>query len=187
MGLFNFFKKNKQHTKPTAEYQDYSFSDEELMLQFSQKYETELNQVIDNFEVPYLKMNDVDDYDEKLALLNIARKEYFKAKEFCYSKGRGGKLYFRDMYERLHNSKNTCFSYEDMINNSIKGIIETKKIREQLLNLIKENDGILQRDIYSLLPSFEKDNILRCLRALVVENIVYKVKVSNTNELHLVK
>lgn len=47
-------------------------------------------------------------------------KAFNELKEFCYSKGKGGKIYFDDMWLHCHNSKNQCFSFKDSIKDSLK-------------------------------------------------------------------
>lgn len=42
-----------------------------------------------------------------------AIKAYEDLKQFCYAKSKGGQIYFQDMWECCHNSKNPCFSYID--------------------------------------------------------------------------
>lgn len=51
-------------------------------------------------------------------------KAFNELEKFCYSKGRGGKLYFDDMWLHCHNSKNPCFSFKDRIKDALKKLYE---------------------------------------------------------------
>ncbi len=42
---------------------------------------------------------------------NLLFKSYEDMKRYCYSVGRGGKIYFQDMWEYCHNDYNDCFEF----------------------------------------------------------------------------
>lgn len=44
--------------------------------------------------------------------------------KFCSSKGKGGQLYFEDMWLNCHNSHNACFSYRDGIIDNLYNLCE---------------------------------------------------------------
>ena len=101
-------------------------------------------------------------------------------------KGLGGTIYFQDMWELFHNSHNNGFSFLDMIQTSIDETIYMHNIViPKICSTISANDGIIQKNIYALLPDIEKSLIQRTLRKLESDNIITRTKKSNSYELHL--
>ena len=60
-----------------------------------------------------------------------------------------------------------------------------KKLRKNILYLIKNNPGILQKDIYSKLMDYNKSDIIRELDNYQKQGKIRKDKKGNTYELHL--
>lgn len=94
-----------------------------LSYQFSDKY----GDKIDKFEERWYEQlelaNDTNDKTKKLKYYNKALSIYDNAKEFAYSNGEGGEIYFDDMYEHCHNSKNPCFSLRDGLVENIEELV----------------------------------------------------------------
>lgn len=93
--------------------------EEELSFQFSYNHESEIQKWESSFEEPYRKSFDAVTIEEKLVLLEEAAENFEKAKKRFFAKGKGATIYFEDTWLYMHNSKNECFSYGDMIQNSI--------------------------------------------------------------------
>lgn len=122
---------------------------------------------------------------EKIFLLNESIKAFEKAKEFCYKKGKGGTIYFQDTWEYLHNSKKPCFSYLDNIKASLdKTIFKKNIVIPSIISTITDNDGILQKDIYKLLPDIDKQTIQQTIKELTAVGTISAIKKSNSYELH---
>lgn len=160
--------------------------EEELSLNFEMKYSHEINILIEEFETLYRDAYQSHDLDQKISLLNEATKAFEKAKKFCYSKGKGGTIYFQDMWEYLHNSNNQCFSYLDNIQNALEEAEYLKnEVIPEIVNTIMKNDGILQKDIYKLLPSIDRSIIQSTIKHLESDKTILRIKSKNSYELHI--
>ena len=163
-----------------------SFKEEELSYSFENKYYNEIAKRIEKFETPYHNSFSEQDLSKKIMLLEQSITEFDKCKNFCYSKGKGGTIYFQDMYEYLHNTHNDCFSYRDMILGSLEECYyERDELIPELKNVISNHNGILQKNIYAELPDFQRSDIQRMLRKLESENVITRIKKSGSYELHL--
>nr|DAE65758.1 MAG TPA: linker histone H1 and H5 family [Caudoviricetes sp.] len=163
-----------------------SFKEEELSYSFENKYYNEIAKRIEKFETPYHNSFSEQDLSKKIMLLEQSITEFDKCKNFCYSKGKGGTIYFQDMYEYLHNTHNDCFSYRDMILGSLEECYyERDELIPEIKNAISNHNGILQKNIYAELPDFQRSDIQRMLRKLESENVITRIKKSGSYELHL--
>ena len=162
--------------------------EEDLSYNFEAKYGNQVCALTDKFEVLYRNAIQTDELNQKIDLLQNAIDSFEKAKKFCYAKGKGGTIYFQDMYECLHNSSNSCFSYADLIQNNLDAAIQERDvIIPGILQIVNDNDCILQKNIYTKLPSVSKTDIQRILRKLEAENKIIRIKKSSSYELHIVK
>lgn len=66
----------------------------------------------------------------KLGQCRIAITTYQDAKRFCYEKGERGQLYFDDMWEHCHNSRNFCFSYIQKTVDTMNKLVSTLNIED---------------------------------------------------------
>ena len=90
------------------------------------------------------------------------------------------------MYEYLHNAHNECFSYRDMISETLeKYYYERDELIPVIKYVISQHDGILQKNIYPELPDFERGEIQRILRKLDSDGVITRIKKSGTYELHI--
>lgn len=177
-GLETAIKAEKESPNPKFHRTD---CEEELSFQFMMKYGGQVQVMTDAFEESYRAAYDVDDYQEKIRLYEKALTLYYKAQKFCYSKGKGGTIYFQDLWEYMHNSQDTCFSYEILIKNAIDETKETYEVLiPSILKVISENQGILQKDIYKFLPEFDKARIRRLIKQLNISGEVIMEKKGNS-------
>lgn len=161
--------------------------EKDLSFNFWMKYGYEVDSLTENFESLYRDTYKTDDLSERISLLKEAITAFEKAKKFCYSKGKGGTIYFQDMWEHMHNSQNQCFSYLDNIKNSLNEAVFEKDIAiPEIINTVSENDGILQKNVYELLPNIDKSTIQRIIRRLESNNKLSRIKKGNSYELHLI-
>ena len=164
-----------------------SFKEEELSYSFENKYYNEIAKRIEKFETPYHNSFSEQDLSKKIMLLEQSITEFDKCKNFCYSKGKGGTIYFQDMYEYLHNTHNDCFSYRDMILGSLEECYyERDELIPEIKNAISNHNGILQKNIYAELPDFQRSDIQRMLRKLESENVITRIKKSGSYELQII-
>lgn len=136
--------------------------DEELSFQFESNHWDEIDKHVKSFEECYNLACDEDDLNKKIELLQKTIIKFEKAKNWFY-KTRGGTVYFQDMYEHLHNSRNNDFSYISQVEEDLEECIETKKCMvDEILDLIKSSsEGILQKDIYDSVPKEAAQGIIR--------------------------
>ena len=120
----------------------------------------------------------------------ISHYEHFKS--FCYSNGLGGQMYFQDMWEHCHNSKNPDFDYIDQFKEMLENWIarrderdEMASTRKQIIGTIKENPGILQKDIYKHFSPDLKNPIRGEMMNMESDGIIRRTKHGNTYELYI--
>ncbi len=160
--------------------------EENLSFKFIEKYGHQVDNLTEKFESAYENAYKTKDLDERILLLNESLKAFEKAKKFCYSKGKGGTIYFQDMWEHLHNSQNECFSYLSNIEDSLEECIFQRDIAiPGIINIITQSPGILQKNIYKLLPDIDKPTIQYIIKHLENENKLSKTKKGNSYELHI--
>lgn len=160
--------------------------EEDLSCSFMTKYGAQVNTLTEDFETAYRNSFSTFDIDEKILLLNEAKKAFEKAKRFCYSKGKGGTIYFQDMWEYMHNSQNECFSYLNNIEDSLEECtFQRDVVIPKIIDIIIHTSGILQKDIYKLLPDIDKSTVQRTLKYLENKNKISREKKKNSYELHI--
>lgn len=160
--------------------------EDDLLYNFESKYYNEISKRTKKFKDLYRDSYAEKNLSKKILLLEEALIEFDECKKYFYSKGKGGQIYFQDTYEYLDSSQNPCFSYRDMITDSLEELyFERDELIPDIKNALLQHDGILQKNIYQELPQFEKSDIQRMLRKLESENIVTRIKKSGSYELHL--
>lgn len=160
--------------------------EEELSAQFMLKYSYELDAYINQFESLYEKAYQTKNLSDKIDLLNETVKSFERARKFCYSKGKGGTIFFQDMYEYLHNSNNQCFSYLDNIKSSLDAAIYQKDVViPNIMDVITQNDGIYQSKIYQFLPDINRTVVQHTLKDLEADDKISRIKKGNSYELHV--
>ena len=160
--------------------------EEELSAQFMLKYSYELDAYINQFESLYEKAYQTKNLSDKIDLLNETVKSFERERKFCYSKGKGGTIFFQDMYEYLHNSNNQCFSYLDNIKSSLDAAIYQKDVViPNIMDVITQNDGIYQSKIYQFLPDINRTVVQHTLKDLEADDKISRIKKGNSYELHV--
>lgn len=105
--------------EPSPSYYVLSDHEEELADKFHSRYFNEIRKIEsvinEETDLTGLHISELDPEVLALALEKCNRRieAFEKLKTFCQSKGKGGALYFKDMWESCHNSQNPCFSYID--------------------------------------------------------------------------
>lgn len=143
---------------------------------------------------------------EKIDILREMIEYYYSLKKECYSKGECHKKYFQDGWEHCHNSRNEDFEYIEPYENELKEIennldeylkrCEREKqkelkckeleptVKKDLLEIIKNNQGILQKEIYKNFDSDVKELIQSSLYFMSKDNMITRIKHGNTYELY---
>lgn len=155
--------------------------EEDLAVNFmlNEKNFEEAKKRISKFESLEQQALNENHFEKKIELFNQSLDAYEKAKNFCY-RTKGGMIWFQDMYEYLHNSKNSCFSYADTIREQIEYHTEIHLLETQIHTVIEDNKEYLQKDLYKLFPNSSKGDVQRAVKNLVEQNIIEKTKQGST-------
>lgn len=157
--------------------------EEELAFNFFQKYEEQISRLECSFEYPYREEQKTYNYQDKITLLELALNNFDKAKKWCYSKGKGGQIHFDDMWMNLHNSQTECFSYANQIQNRLDFIKTLMVIRQQILDIVNQTPGMLQKDIYKFFDEEQKSDVVYAIKDLVKDDCILKEKKGNSYSL----
>lgn len=151
--------------------------EEDLCTNFMMNHSSDIELHVDKFEELYRKAYSEQNLDLKIELLKQTILEYNKAKKWFY-RTKGGTIYFEDMYEHLHNSRNNS-SYIDPVQGYLDYCIDKRDVViPQILSAIGD-DGIIQKDIYELVDS-DKSDIQKTIRELESENRISREKKGNS-------
>lgn len=107
-------------------------TDKETMEKFSFNYEhqSEINSFNSSIYEEGARVKEFDNIDDIINQCKKAINVYEDARRFCYSKGPAGEMYFDDMWEHCHNSKNECFSYIQSIKDYLKDLEDNYSVRK---------------------------------------------------------
>ena len=153
-----------------------TFKEEELVVQFMINHGEEIGKCVDSFEDCYSSALAEKDINKKIELLEETIIKFEKAKAWFY-RTKGGTIYFQDMYEYLHNSRDDDYSYIDEVKEYLEECIEERDyLIPEILNIIESSNGILQKDIYQYLPDVSRGNIQRIIRELDNEGQITREK-----------
>lgn len=136
--------------------------------------------IIEDFE-NRIYISDKADY-KKLKDNLIAYDEFQK---FCYSNGDGGKLYFQDMWEYCHNSKNDCFSHKETILKCMQNYLDANNAVIDIIDILKSNETYLQKDLKYEINYCTPQEIGAIIREMVNKDIIIREKYKNTYLLKL--
>lgn len=154
--------------------------EEELSFQFEMNHGDDITKRIDSFEECYRLACEEDDLNKKIELLQKTIIQFEKAKTWFY-RTKGGTIYFQDMYEHLHNSRNDDFSYIDRVKEDLEECIRKRDyVIPKTLDIIKSSNGILQRDIYQHLPDVSKSEVQKIIRDFESEGLITREKSGNS-------
>lgn len=154
--------------------------EEELSFQFEMNHGDGIDKHVSSFEECYELACEEDDLSKKIELLEKTIIQFEKARTWFY-RTKGGTIYFQDMYEHLHNSRNDDFSYIDQVKEDLDEYIEERDyIISEILEIIKSSDGILQKDIYQHLPDVSRADVQRIIRHIESEGLITKEKSKNS-------
>lgn len=186
--------------------------EKDLSFNFSVKYSDEIQRFDDDIYLQVSKIRKINNIDHKIMQCQKAIDVFYKAKACCYNKGKGGTIYFQDMWEHLHNSKNSNFSYIESVEKEllfmttdyetakqkladIKLKNERKLLIKQfnehvdkfLVELIEKNSGILQTDLYPHFEEFYLPSTKRAIKKLSDNGTIIREKSGSTYKLFLNK
>lgn len=147
------------------------------------------------------RMNQYPDFQSYLAAYEDCIQALDELKSFC-SQSIGGQQWFSSMYQHCHNSRNRDFNLEQQIRNGYKELLESRKnyqsqferqnaevdflakhreeIREQLIRIIAESPGTLQKNIYKNFPAENKSAVITVLMEMVKAKTIRREKNGNS-------
>jgi hypothetical protein len=151
--------------------------EDELAYNFCEKHGEASSKKINEFEDLCELAFQEKDTDVKIALLRKTIKKFEEARNWHYRISKGGKLYFQDMYEHLHNSRTFCFSWDGQVREALEREIHLKEyVKPGIMAIISENPGILQKNIYALLDKASKSDVQRVLKEYENQEVLYREK-----------
>lgn len=180
LGYQDVFRKEANTSNPKFHRTD---REEDLAFNFSQKYEVQIKNLEHSFESPYREEQKTFNYKDKIVLLELALDNFDTAKKWCYSKGKGGQLYFDDMWMNLHNSQKECFPYTDIIQERLVFIKSIAAVRQQILDIVNQTPDILQKDVYKFFRAEQKSDVVYALKELEKDDCILKEKKGNSYSL----
>jgi len=153
-------------------------AEEESSFQFMQNHGAKSTKMCNVFEELNRSANETDDIKEKIHLLQQAIAAFEKAKEWHYQ-SEGGKIYFQDFYEHMHNSQSSCFSWADNVK---KYLSELEEADSFIIPWILENAkiGFLQTDIYKAFPENDKSFLRNIIKQLIDSDYLTSEKQGRT-------
>jgi hypothetical protein len=119
IGLQKAMEREKQSPNPVFHR---SSHDEDLSYEFSEKYADQISEFERDISPKGCAIDKLtlDEIDEQIDIYTIAIGCFDKLKKFCYSHGKGGQIYFQNMWEHLHNSRDPDFSHRDTLTETLE-------------------------------------------------------------------
>lgn len=215
--IFSFFKKefksstndnvSKETIEDTTKTKFYLNEREGILTEnFYVKYHNKIIKMEDNIYKEREKIYSIYNFDDRVKQYKSSIEELLKFKNFCFSHGKGGQLYFVDTWEHCHNSHTPDFSILENLYSELKNLesnkeffiieFENKKkskklkdlkvnLKNDLLELIENNPGIFQKDIYKIYHNDLKNSIQSILCKMAKEESIIRIKQGNTYKLYL--
>jgi len=149
--------------------------DEELAFQFERKHGHKSDQICNTFLNIYETVQKTNDIDKKILLLSETISAFEKAKKWHYSYSKGAMIHFQDYWECLHNSKNSCFSWVDNIEDEKQWEIHKRDVLNPWI-LKSAQTGFMQPKIYSAFPNDNKSLLRATINELVENGSIKKEK-----------
>lgn len=151
----------------------------DLIYNFMEKHGAKSAQMCNCFENLNQMAFKTSNIDEKILYLQKAIQAFEEAKTWHYDYSKGGKLYFQDYWEHLHNSRHECFSWVDSVQNNLDAQIQK---RDLIIPWILETAerGFKQTEIYKEFPNVEQSQLRGIIDALCSDKQISKIKRGNT-------
>ena len=152
------------------------------------------------------KVEDYNDINSYRLAYEISLEALHTLKDFCYTKPEG-KRYFEEMYCHCFNSRCKDFSLERNIEDGYKELISNWEnyseqfqrsskatdfliengphVRRKIIEIIQQEPGVLQKDIYSKFNPEYKNSVIRIVQALNKEKVIFREPYKNSFRLYL--
>lgn len=136
-------------------------------------------------------LNSKGSVDNKIASINAVISYLEEYKTYCYNKNECYIKYFSDQYEHCHNSKCDDFALITNYQGFLKELLDNydnlklqeslvKTLPDDLMKYIKENNNILQKDIYKAFNKVIKSDIQSLLYQWDKSGIINREKEGNS-------
>ncbi|MGJ0848309.1 hypothetical protein ACR77J_16585 [Tissierella praeacuta] len=168
--------------------------EEEMSFHFSMEHKIVLSRLNDEFYKLWLEQDGGNTIYDKIEHYKLTLEKLYEIRDFCINAGRGGEVYYIQNWEELFNSKNPCFSQEEVILGKInyfqkqkERLDSLKKISNNIVEIIEQQEEIYQKDLYKIFPNVDRQDIKDIVNELAANKIIIKTKKSNSYELRIEK
>lgn len=131
--------------------------------------------------------------DERIEACDNSIRAFYILKDFCYQTY-GGKIYFQDMWEYCHNSKNECFSFVDHLEKELEKLKKNRNsaimydnLENDLYETLSLSQPIAQAELLKYYPDDLKTNIRQILKEWESYDAIKRTKYKNTYIIELVE
>lgn len=145
------------------------------------------------------KLDKVRNYENPNRKLKAYEKRVELAKDFkffCELNGEGGELWYQKYYSNdIRDAELELLDYEENdYENELLAYKEAQqkkklnaKIRSTILTLAAQENGILQKELYSMFKPEDKNTVKRIVEKLIADNLIVKEKQGKFNLLKISK
>ena len=123
---------------------------------------------------------------------------FYETKDFCFSKGQGGKIYFEDYWLHCHGYQKDCFSfieqYEEWLKDAKLNYKEKKayydsirNVKYEIKKILSEKEEVIQKELYKQFLPLKAADIYIAINDLKEEGFLFSEKYLNTRKLIKVK
>lgn len=174
------YEQTKQNEKASSNPKFHRTVEEhDLIYNFTEKHGVKSTQMCDYFQRLNQKAYRSSNIDEQIFYLQKAIQAFEEAKTWHYNCSKGGKLYFQDSWEHLHNSRYECFSWVDSVQNNLDAQIQKRDLIIPWI-LKTAEPGFKQTEIYKEFPNIDKSQLRSAIDDLCSNKKISKIKKGNT-------
>ena len=161
--------------------------EEDLSFAFWDKYGDQLDAKCDKFQDLLRDASLQDTPEAEIKKIEAAIAAFDKARDWAYSKGRGGEIYFQDMWEHMHSNDDPDYSYRSYMTGLIRDIQVREQQKAEFRRMLEETltrePGTLQSGIYDL-TDLDKDSCRYYLKQYEADGLIRRVKHGRSYELY---
>ena len=129
--------------------------------------------------------------DAKIEIIHGILAYLAEYKAYCYGKNECYIKYFSDSYEHCHNSRNPDFTMQSQYEGFLQELLDNydalklretliKTLPDDLMNYLKANNGILQKDVYKAFDKVVKNDIQNLLYQWSKDGCIKREKEGST-------
>ena len=129
--------------------------------------------------------------DAKIEIIGSIITYLDEYRTYCYGKNECYIKYFSDQYEHCHNTRNPDFTFKSQYEGFLQELLDNydalklretliKTLPDDLMNFLKSNYGILQKDVYKAFDKVVKNDIQNLLYQWSKEGCIKREKEGST-------